>query len=71
MTQALARPLCSPENVLTGAARVALYVTPETAFLLAFEQSDDYGGSHFLWFRSRFDKLLFISPAVVSEAHRR
>lgn len=56
---------------LISAARVALFVTPAAAFLLAFEQSDDYDGGHFLWFRSRFDKFLYIDRVVVAEAYRR
>jgi hypothetical protein len=56
---------------LIATARIALSVTPAAAFLLAFEQSDDYDGGHFLWFRSRFDKFLYIDRVVVSEKYRR
>ena len=56
---------------LISTARVALFVTPAAAFLLAFEQSDDYDGGHFLWFRSRFDKFLYVDRVVVAEAYRR
>jgi integrase/recombinase XerD len=56
---------------LVSTARVALSVTPAAAFLLAFEQSDDYDGGHFLWFRNRFDKFLYIDRVVVAEEHRR
>lgn len=56
---------------LISTARVALFVTPAAAFLLAFEQSDNYDGGHFLWFRSRFDKFLYIDRVVVAEAYRR
>ena len=56
---------------LIDKAQIALSVTPAAAFLLAFEQSDDYDGGHFLWFRSRFDKFLYIDRVVVSENYRR
>src|SRR5215475_4334815 len=46
-------------------ASVALAIPPAAAFLLAFEQSDNYDGGHFIWFRSRFDKFLYIDRVVV------
>jgi predicted GNAT superfamily acetyltransferase len=52
-------------------ARVALFIPPAEAFLLAFEQSDVYDGGHFLWFRSRFDKFLYIDRVVVAGERRR
>ena len=52
-------------------ARVALFVPPAEAFLLAFEQSDGYDGGHFRWFRSRFDKFLYIDRVVVAGERRR
>ena len=56
---------------LIAKARIALSVAPAAAFLLAFEQSDDYDGGHFLWFRSQFDRFLYIDRVVVSEKYRR
>jgi len=56
---------------LIGWASVALFVPPAKAFLLAFAQSDAYDGGHFLWFRSRLDKFLYIDRVVVAGAHRR
>ena len=55
---------------LVNSARVALFVPPAAAFLLAFEQSDDFDGGHFLWFRGQFDKFLYIDRVVVAEEHR-
>jgi predicted GNAT superfamily acetyltransferase len=55
---------------LISSARVALFVPPGVAFLLAFEQSDDFDGGHFRWFRSRFDKFLYVDRVVVAEEHR-
>jgi predicted GNAT superfamily acetyltransferase len=52
-------------------ARIALFIPPAAAFLLAFEQSDDYDGGHFLWFKSRYDKFLYIDRVVVAEPYRR
>jgi predicted GNAT superfamily acetyltransferase len=56
---------------LIGMARVALFIPPAAALLLAFEQSAEYDGSHFLWFRSRFSKFLYVDRLVVAEKHRR
>jgi predicted GNAT superfamily acetyltransferase len=35
---------------LIGAARIATFIHPGAAFLLAFEHSDIYDGGHFQWF---------------------
>jgi predicted GNAT superfamily acetyltransferase len=56
---------------LIDAACVALFVPPAAALLLAFEQSDDYDGRHFLWFRSRLKRFLYIDRVIVAETHRR
>jgi uncharacterized protein len=56
---------------LIDLARVATYVRPGAAFLLAFQQSDAYDGGHFLWFRDRFDRFLYIDRVVVAEGDRR
>jgi predicted GNAT superfamily acetyltransferase len=52
-------------------ARVAIYVEPSAAFLVAFAEGDAYDGGHFLWFRARFDKFLYVDRVVVAEKHRR
>jgi uncharacterized protein len=52
-------------------ARVALFIPPADAFLLAFEQCDAYDGGNFLWFRNRFDRFLYIDRVVVTEERRR
>jgi predicted GNAT superfamily acetyltransferase len=56
---------------MIAAAHVATFIAPGAAFLLAFEERDAYEGGHFLWFRSRFDRFLYIDRVVVAEAHRR
>lgn len=58
-------------NHLIDIARVATCVPPAAAFLLAFEQSDDYDGGHFLWFRNRFETFLYIDRVVVAHGYRR
>jgi uncharacterized protein len=52
-------------------ARVATFIEPSAAFLLAFAENDEFDGGHFLWFRSRFDKFLYVDRVVVSEDRRR
>jgi predicted GNAT superfamily acetyltransferase len=41
------------------------------AFLLAFDQSADYDGVNFLWFRDRYEKFIYIDRVCVDETHRR
>jgi predicted GNAT superfamily acetyltransferase len=53
------------------AARVATMVEPGIAFLLAFDQSADYDGWNFIWFRERFDTFLYVDRIIVGEDHRR
>jgi uncharacterized protein len=56
---------------MIASARVATFIGPQAAFLLAFEQTDEYDGGHFHWFRGRFDKFLYIDRVVVAEESRR
>jgi uncharacterized protein len=56
---------------MIAVARVAIYVEPSTAFLVAFAEGDAYDGGHFLWFRARFDRFLYVDRVVVAEKHRR
>ena len=65
--------LLTPEKFdrMISAASVATFVEPDAAFLLAFAQHDDYDGRHFLWFRARYDRFLYIDRVVVTERHRR
>jgi predicted GNAT superfamily acetyltransferase len=56
---------------LIGAARIATFVRPGAALLLAFEQDDDYDGGHFLWFRRRFPRFIYIDRVLVAHDHRR
>lgn len=64
--------LLTPERFdrLIEAARVATFIAPGNAFLLAFEQSDHYDGINFQWFRSRYDKFLYVDRIVVDAKHR-
>jgi uncharacterized protein len=52
-------------------ARVATYVEPGAAFLVAFEHTADYDGGHFRWFRGRLDKFLYVDRVVVADNQRR
>jgi predicted GNAT superfamily acetyltransferase len=56
---------------MIASARVATYIEPSAAFLLAFAHDDDFDGGHFLWFRSRLDRFLYIDRVVVAAEHRR
>jgi len=56
---------------LIRSARLALFIPPAAALLLAFEDTDDYDGGHFLWFRGRPSRFLYIDRVVVAERWRR
>lgn len=56
---------------MIASARAAIAIEPGIAFLLAFEQSDNYDGGHFLWFRERLDTFLYIDRIVVDRSYRR
>ena len=56
---------------MIGCARIAICIEPAAAFLLAFDQGDDYDGTHFQWFRDRFDRFLYIDRVVVGQHFRR
>ncbi|WFU19864.1 GNAT family N-acetyltransferase [Bradyrhizobium sp. CB3481] len=55
---------------MIGAAGIATFIEPGQAFLLAFEQADDYDGIHFKWFRSRYGRFLYVDRVVVAEEER-
>ena len=65
--------LLTPERFdqLIRSAHLALFIPPAVALLLAFEDTDDYDGGHFLWFRGRPGRFLYIDRVVVSEQWRR
>ena len=53
-----------------AAASVATFVQPAAGLLLAFQHNDAYDGVHFLWFRQRYARFLYIDRIVVGAAHR-
>ena len=64
--------LLSPERFdrMIASASVATFIALEKAFLLAFAQADDYDGRHFTWFRSRYERFLYVDRIVVAAEHR-
>lgn len=65
--------LLTPERLdhLMRSARFALFIPPAIALLIAFEDTDSYDGRHFLWFRGRPGRFLYIDRVVVSNERRR
>lgn len=65
--------LLTPERFdhLIRCARFALFIPPAIALLLAFEDTDNYDGGHFLWFRGKPGRFLYIDRVVVSNEWRR
>jgi uncharacterized protein len=65
-------PLTSEKfDRMIAVARVATYVEPSAAFLVAFEHTDDYDGGHFRWFCGQLDKFLYVDRVVVADNQRR
>ena len=56
---------------MIDAAAVATHVKPAAGFLLAFDQTSTYDGAHFLWFRDRLARFLYVDRVVISAAVRR
>jgi predicted GNAT superfamily acetyltransferase len=52
---------------LIRSARLALFIPPAAALLLAFEDTDDYDGGHFLWFRGKPGRFLYIDRATIND----
>jgi len=40
------------------------------AFILAFDQDSDYASENFLWFKSRYERFIYVDRIVVSAAAR-
>ena len=55
---------------LVNQAFLARRVGPAEAMLLAFDQDADYDSPNFLWFRSRFDRFVYVDRIVVAPAAR-
>lgn len=51
-------------------ARIATFVPPADAFLIAFAHDDAFNGGHFLWFRARLPGFLYVDRIVVADASR-
>ena len=64
--------LLSPDRFdqMIESACVATFIEPGKAFLLAFEQTDNYDGGHFKWFCGRYDRFLYVDRVVVAEEYR-
>lgn len=62
----------SPERFdwMIARARVATFVPPDAAFLIAFAHDDAFDGGHFLWFRARLQSFLYVDRIVVAAASR-
>jgi hypothetical protein len=52
-------------------ACVAVCIPPDAALLIAFDQSAEYDGGHFLWFGERFDEFLYIDRVIIADEYRR
>ncbi|RTL72487.1 MAG: GNAT family N-acetyltransferase [Hyphomicrobiales bacterium] len=62
----------SPERFdwMIACARIATFVPPADAFLIAFAHDDAFDGGHFLWFRARLPSFLYVDRIVVAAASR-
>ena len=55
---------------LLGQAFYARRVGKLEAFLLAFDQSASYDSPHYLWFRERYPRFVYVDRVVVAAASR-
>jgi len=55
---------------LLGNAFHARRVGRLEAFLIAFDETSDYDGGHFLWFRTRYPRFVYVDRVVVDPAAR-
>ncbi|MDJ0930858.1 GNAT family N-acetyltransferase [Breoghania sp.] len=51
-------------------ACVAVRAKDMDAFVLAFDETADYGSPNFLWFRERFDRFVYVDRICVDPALR-
>ena len=45
-------------------------IAPAKAFLMAFDQAAEYDNYNFLWFRSRYDRFIYVDRIVVESSCR-
>ena len=55
---------------LVAEAFAAMRIGEGEALLLAFDQDADYDSPNFLWFRSRFDRFVYVDRVVVASRAR-
>jgi predicted GNAT superfamily acetyltransferase len=55
---------------LVGEAFAAMRIGDGEALLLAFDRDADYDSPNFLWFRSRFDRFVYVDRVVVGPRAR-
>ena len=48
-----------------------LFIPPDAALLIAFDQASLYDGANYLWFRERYRDFLYIDRVIVAQSHRR
>jgi predicted GNAT superfamily acetyltransferase len=48
----------------------ATSVAPTAAFLIALDETADYGSPNFLWFKARYPRFVYVDRIIVSAAHR-
>lgn len=51
---------------LVAQARVAVFATPEDAFVLVLDQDADYDSPNFLWWKARRKRFLYVDRVVVA-----
>jgi hypothetical protein len=63
----------TPERwrMLVDCAFAATCAGEAAALLIALDQNSDYDGGHFLWFRERLPRFVYVDRIVVAGSHRR
>ena len=55
---------------LVAAAKIAFGLADPVAFLLAYDETSPYCGANYLWFKSRYDRFVYVDRVVVEPRAR-
>lgn len=57
-------------RALLDAAFMARAIDAESGFLIAFDESANYQGANFTWFKQRYERFVYVDRIVIAEAAR-
>eukprot|EP01042_Synura_sphagnicola_P034857 gene34857-44686_t len=57
-------------EALISASTKAEYVGDGEGFLISFDETSDYDGLNFLWFKARYPRFVYVDRVVIGESLR-